>query len=205
MSTFFSDYFGLDPAIIEAHKAFDVSIINDLPLFIDPFLLFNSDKQEYQDLHDGIISYLVYLRDKAESGVASDAELQLWYCFPEVKQNWLGFSISGNSGSGLGLDFARALHANLHRIFHDFGEEQITTGSHLEKVCLIANGVGRDSVSDFTTNLIKDFLCQYTQDFALKHLAEDQRREVAVNNCPSSQSLRPAWLDLVEDQDHLVG
>ena len=73
--------------------------------------------------------------------------MRLWYCFPEVKQNWLGFSVSGNSGSGLGLDFARALHGNLHRIFVDFGKERITEGSHLEKVCLIADGVGRDSIT----------------------------------------------------------
>lgn len=41
MSTFFSDYFGLDPNRLDDYGAFNVSIINDLPLFIDPFLLFN--------------------------------------------------------------------------------------------------------------------------------------------------------------------
>lgn len=182
MATFFSDHFGLDPELLEAHGAFNVSIINDLPLFIDPFLLFTSDKDEYQKLHGEIIRYLVFLRDKAASGVARDAQLQLWYCFPEVKQNWLGFSVSGNSGSGLGIDFARALHANLHRLFHDFGEERITEGSHLEKVCLIADGVGRDNISDFTTNLIKDYLCKYTEEFARMHLTDGETRKVAINN-----------------------
>jgi hypothetical protein len=32
--------------------------VSDLPLFIDPFLLFNSDKPEYRRLHDSIIDYL---------------------------------------------------------------------------------------------------------------------------------------------------
>jgi hypothetical protein len=58
----------------------------------------------------------------------------------------------------LGADFARALHANLYSVFYDFGEEKITKGSHLEKLCLVSRGIGRDNISDFTTNLIKEFL-----------------------------------------------
>ncbi len=180
MATFFSDYFGIDPQVIEDYGAFDVSIINDLPLFIDPFLLFNSEKDDYQALHNDIIAYLVFLRDKAQHSKATDHLLGLWYCFPEVKQNWLGFSVSGNGGSGLGIKFARALHGNLHRVFHEFGAEKITEGSHLEKVCLIADGVGRDNISDFTANLIKGYLCRYTETFAQKHLGEKQTRLVAV-------------------------
>jgi len=57
--------------------------------------------------------------------------------FSEVKQNWLGYSLVGNSGSGLGIDFARALHENLYTVFSNFGNENVTQGSHLEKLCLI--------------------------------------------------------------------
>ena len=42
---YFSDYFRIDPQEIEEHGALDVSLINDLPLFIDPFLLFNSERR----------------------------------------------------------------------------------------------------------------------------------------------------------------
>lgn len=181
LSTFFSDYFAIDPDELDKYGAFNVSIINDLPLFIDPFLLFNSDRQEYRDLHDGIIRYLVFLRDRANSGPVGDDLLRLWYCFPEVRQNWLGFSLMGNGGSGLGLDFARALHSNLHRLFPDFGVERITAGSHIEKVCLIRGGIGRDNISDFTTNLINDHLCLYTECFARTHIDPSLRRRVAVN------------------------
>ncbi len=180
--TFFADQFGIDPALLEQHGALDVSLVTDLPLFIDPFLLFHSMKPEYQKLHDGLIRYLVFLRDKAKAGPVSEPLLRSWYCFPEVKQTWLGFSVSGNEGSGLGIDFARALHENLHRLFPEFGAEKITKGSHLEKVCLIREGVGKDNISDFVTNLIKDFLCSYTEAFALQHLKSDQVRVVAINN-----------------------
>lgn len=181
MATFFSDFVEVEQSTLDDHGAFNVSLVNDLPLFIDPFLLFNSEKKEYQDLHEQIIAYLVFLRDKARSGPVNEGLLKLWYCFPEVKQNWLGFSVSGNSGSGLGIDFARALHANLHRVFSTFGDEQITEGSHLEKVCLIAEKVGRDNISDFTTNLIIDFLCRYTETFASQQLKPEHVRQVAIN------------------------
>ncbi len=172
----------LDPSLLEEHGALDISLVTDLPLFIDPFLLFNSEKPEYRALHDGLIKYLVFLRDKAQAGVADEPMLRAWYCFPEVKQTWLGFSVKGNQGSGLGIDFARALHGNLHRLFPTFGDEQITKGSHLEKVCLIREGVGKDNISDFVTNLIKDFLCSYTEEFATKHLIAELRRTVAISN-----------------------
>jgi hypothetical protein len=110
----------------------------------------------------------------------SEGLLRSWYCFPEVKQTWLGFSLEGNEGRGLGIDFARSLHANLHEIFEDFGSEKITKGSHIEKVGLIKDGIGRDNISEFVTNLIKDFLCTYTQEFAQQVLRPEQRRFVAI-------------------------
>lgn len=178
--TFFSDRFGVHPELLEQHGAVDVSLVADLPLFIDPFLLFNSTNPTYRQLHDELIRYLVFLRDKSQSGHVSEELLRAWYCFPEVKQTWLGFSLRGNEGSGLGIDFARALHANLHKLFAQFGSERITKGSHIEKVCLIREGIGRDNISDFVTNLIKHFLCTYTEQFALTNLRPDQVRRVGI-------------------------
>jgi hypothetical protein len=44
---YFSDFFGVSRDVLKAYGAFDISLINDLPMFIDPFLLFNSAKPEY--------------------------------------------------------------------------------------------------------------------------------------------------------------
>jgi hypothetical protein len=208
MATFLSDYFGIEQEVIDEYGAFNVSVVNDLPLFIDPFLLFHSQKDEYVALHDQIIQYLIFLRDKANDGIANLDLLKSWYCFPEVKQNWLGFSVSGNSGRGLGLDFAKALHSNLHKLFKTFGDEKITEGSHLEKVCLISQGVGRDNISDFTTNLIKDYLCKYTEAFSLRHLKPENLREVTINNAKfnyesESWERRKYKLPWVND-DHII-
>jgi hypothetical protein len=79
------------------------------------------------------------------------------------------------------MDFARALAGNLNSLFNDFGAEQITRSSHLEKLCLIRDGVGRDMISDFTTNLILRFLCEYTEAFAKKYISPTACAVFAVN------------------------
>lgn len=177
---YFSDFFNVDPTIIEEYGAFDLSLINDLPLFVDPFLLFNSDKPEYVELHDQIIAYVAFLRDMSSQSGIHAGLLKSWFRFPEVKQNWFGYSKVGNGGSGLGAKFATALNENLHTVFTDFGKEQVTQGSHLEKLCLIRGGVGRDNISDFTTNLIKEFLLDYTQEFANQYIDDSLLADFTV-------------------------
>ena len=166
---YFSERFEVDPNVLEQYGAFDISVVSDLPLFVDPFLLFHSRKKEYQELHDGIIRYLFFLRDKAREKQESGL-LAAWYQFKEVKQNWLGYTLFGNGGRALGRDFAVALNASLGTILREFGSENVTKGTHLEKLCLIRDGVGRDNISDFTTSLIKAYLCEFTQVFARNHL-----------------------------------
>jgi len=168
---YFSDFFGVSRETIEAEGLFDISLLNDLPLFIDPFLIFCSENIDYQELHNEIIKYMVYLRGYSNKHpIPEKGMLEALYRFPEVKQNYLGFCENGNSGSGLGHDFAMALHAGLKDIFVDFGEENITRSPHLEKLCLIKERVGKDNISDFATNLIKHYFLELTQEFARKHI-----------------------------------
>jgi len=181
MATFFNEYFAVSVDDLENYGAFNVSIINDLPLFIDPFLLFTSDKKEYQQLHNDILKYIIFLRDAVVAGRINDDLAKAWFLFPEVKQNWLGFSLSGNGGSGLGANFSTALRANLRGLFSNFGQETITRGSHIEKVCLVSSGIGRDMISDFTANLVKGFLCKYTEEFAVNYIDKALLRKVWIN------------------------
>ena len=50
IKVYFSDYFDIEEDVIESYGAVNISLINDLPLFIDPFLLFNSTDSEYQKI-----------------------------------------------------------------------------------------------------------------------------------------------------------
>jgi hypothetical protein len=171
MKIYFSDFFNVEENVLENYGGFNISLINDLPLFIDPFLLFSSKKDEYQNLHKSILKYLAFLKEKALNGVEKDYQIQSWYIFPEVKQNWLGYSKIGNSGRGLNMKFGRAFSSSISIVFDDLGKERITQSSHLEKAGLFEIGVGKDNISDFTTNLIKAFLCEYTEKFAIENIS----------------------------------
>ncbi len=61
---------------------------------------FNSENPQYVALHDQIIAYVAFLRDKfTESGILQGS-LKSWFCFPDVRQNWFGYSKIDNGGSG---------------------------------------------------------------------------------------------------------
>ena len=72
------------------------------------------------------------------------------------------------------------MSSSMHIVFDDLGKEQITQSSHLEKAGLFEIGVGKDNISDFTTNLIKEFLLEYTQEFALKFIDKSLKQKVHV-------------------------
>lgn len=177
---YFTEIFDVEGNVLDDYGAINISLINDIPLFIDPFLLYASEKPEYKALHEGILDYLIFLRGKAAAGEVTPAKIKRWYTFHEVKQNWLGYSETGNGGSGLGADFGKSMIKNICGVFPNLRNETITDTSHLEKLCLFRSGVGRDNVSDFTCNLIKEYLLQYTETFAQQHLKPEQCRSVAV-------------------------
>src|SRR5712692_1415395 len=106
MKLYFSDFFEVSRTDIKRFGAFNISLLSDLPLFIDPFLLFNSKKPEYQALHAQIIKYLRFLKDKSMNPSLDQGLVRALYRFPEVNQNWLGFTVVGNRGRGLGTKFA---------------------------------------------------------------------------------------------------
>tara|TARA_B100000508_G_scaffold140564_1_gene142078 strand:+ start:6940 stop:8448 length:1509 start_codon:yes stop_codon:yes gene_type:complete len=163
----FSEYYGVNKTALKKAGFFNISLISDLPLFIDPFHLFHSDKPEYKQLHDEIIKYLVFLRKHsiAKKGQPlTSGEMLAYYKFPEVKQNWFGYAVIGNAGRGLGKKFATELNDNFYNLFKTSPPE------HLEKLTLVASGVGKDNISDFTTNLIHVYLAGLTQEFAKKHI-----------------------------------
>lgn len=74
---YFSQHFGVSPKVLQDYGAFDVSLASDLPLFVDPFLLFNSKKQEYRDLHDAYLCHrharTTGPRDRGQSTTCSRA------------------------------------------------------------------------------------------------------------------------------------
>jgi len=166
---FFSEKFQVSSDLINNYGAVDISLVCDIPLFIDPMLIFNSDKRVYKELHTQIIRYFHFLYKKAEQGL-SQKEIDAWFNFSEVPNNWLGYVLSGNKGLALGRKYATFLYSNISFALETHG---ISQSQHIEKAMLLYEGSGKDKISDLTVNLIKGFLCEYTEKFTKKHI--DQR------------------------------
>lgn len=163
---YFSEYFGINEQLIEDYGAVNVNFICDLPLFIDPMLIFNSHKPEYRELHNSIIQYFHFLAKKSELGFTT-GDLSTFFDFSEIKNNWFGYSKSGNEGNGNGDEFARFFAKNIKFALQN---NNISSGVHFEKALLLFPRNGRDKISDLTTHLILDYLAKYTQDFAIVNI-----------------------------------
>lgn len=180
--TFFSDFFNVDKRIMKEYGAFNISLISDTPAFIDPFLLYCSKKGIYQKVHNDMIEYIKFLCKKAEEAKYNINIQEKYYYFKEPKQNWLGYTLYGNSGNGLRNEFAKELCINASDYIKNFGQEVITNSSHMEKLCLFNEGHGLDNVSDFTTSLIKPFLLDFTEKFCVQVLKKSQYRQFLIEN-----------------------
>ena len=174
---FFSEHFDVDVALLREYGAVDISLVCDIPLFIDPMLIFNSTKAEYVLLHQKIIKYFHFLATKASCGLQKN-EIKAWFKFSEVKNNWLGYSLAGNGGLALGDDYAQFLYNN---IGFAISTDNISRSPHIEKIMLLYKGSGKDKISDLTVNLIKEFLLEYTQAFAVKHIKAELRKPIYVD------------------------
>ncbi len=170
----FTSIFDVTEEKLKDYGAVNISLLNDIPLFIDPFLLFSSEKEDYKYIHKEMLEYLIYVKNNILEGEMPPEELKKLLLFPEVKETWLGFSKCGNGGKGLGKDFGSELYNNIIEIFSNFGNEKITRSTHLEKLCLIGNYVGKDKISDFTTNFAKKYLLKYTEKFARYYISKDK-------------------------------
>jgi hypothetical protein len=129
----------------------------DVPVGIDPFLLFKSRDPELRSLHDRIIEVFRSGVEWIKAGQEESA--RSIFQFPEVAEIGLGYTRQGKRGSGVGdflsgliLKTLRESPAMLDRGVH-----------HVEELQLISMGIGPDRVSDIAGSLLKKFLIEYTQ------------------------------------------
>jgi hypothetical protein len=129
----------------------------DVPVGIDPFLLFKSRDPDLRSLHDRIIDVFRSGVDSIKAGVEKDARAILQ--FPEVAEIGLGYTRQSKKGSGVGNFLSELILKTLRD-----SPAMLDRGvRHVEELQLISMGIGPDRVSDIAASLIKKFLIEYTQ------------------------------------------
>jgi hypothetical protein len=129
----------------------------DLPLGIDPFLLYKSRDLVLGRLHKQIVE--LFNRGLRLIHEGQRQKARYLFSFPEVSEIGLGYARKGKKGSGVGkflseliLETLSESPALLKRGIH-----------HVEEMQLVSLGIGPDRVSDIAANLIKEYLVEYTQ------------------------------------------
>jgi len=129
----------------------------DLPIGIDPFLLFKSRDTILANLHTSILKVfnkgIEFVRDKKIS------EAKQLFDFPEVAEIGLGYSKKSKQGSGVGNFLSQLIIETLI----DSPALQERGIKHIEEMQLVSVGIGADRISDIAANLLKQYFIEYTQ------------------------------------------
>jgi hypothetical protein len=134
----------------------------DIPLYVDPFLLWRSPSQQDQALHTSLINSFNRQNWLVRKGREDEAERNLILA---SECDEVGFGLSPRrKGKRIGSGTARDI-LNLFRVVSDYGQFGFT---HFEEIQLYVDNISKDRVSDITCNFLKSFLIDYTIDQCIK-------------------------------------
>ncbi len=151
-----SDVFGL--VIRQDEVDFVVPHLReDLPLYLDPFLLWKSEDQQYQQLHADLLGFVEEVRRHAVGGRVSRAAVLLSEVNEPVELG-LGYAAGSKQGSALGPGSIDGII----RTFKQVPQLQTAGLDHLEILALLVSGIAEDRISDLTASVIKRWLAEFT-------------------------------------------
>ena len=162
----------------------------DLPLGIDPFLLYKSRDPDYRELHGRLLEVFNLGIAAIKRGDLDEAARIL--DFPEVSAIGLGYTQGGKRGSGVGTYLSGLI---IETVVGSPGLQERGI-HHVEEMQLVSAGIGPDRVSDIAANVLKSFLIQYTQR-QCSIWGMPMQRGVPVRHIYDRSSQR--WTDSYED------
>lgn len=152
-----TDYHGVTLAQEDADFAipfFD----EDIPLYVDPFLMWRSPSQQDIALHGTLIAAFNHLGQLALNG-REDEALDALIVASECDEVGLGSSRT-RKGKRIGRQKAQQILTIFHRI-----PRYATHGlSHIEELQFFVDGISKDRISDFACSFLKSFLIDFTID-----------------------------------------
>ena len=137
----------------------DIEINNDLPLFIDPYYLGMCNYSWAINANRTLENYFSLLLKYLKSKDLESAK-NIFLHMNEPNETHLGLSKEKPSGRGVGPKDTEKIFENL------LESKAVTTGvvEDLEDFRIFVEGVGKDKISDLTTNIIKKHLIEYTKN-----------------------------------------
>lgn len=162
----FSAHFGVSPAKLGAKGLLDPILNADTKLFIDPLLLRTSTNskiraQAYDELRDRFGEVLrLLIASKAKDDPAWRAAARL-LDLRERSETGLGYGGSGVRGSSRPAQLRDQVLSTAKKIT-ELGEDDPEI---ISLMAIFEDGVGPDTISDLTTNMILPVLAEITETF----------------------------------------
>ena len=150
-----TDYYGV--LISQAEADFAIPFLDeDIPLYLDPFLLWRSPSQQDNALHTALINSFNHLGYLAKQGKRSQA-INILTTLSECDEVGFGHSHT-REGRRIGTDTA----AEILDLFRAIPEYEKRGFVHFEEIEFFVDHISKDRISDIACNLLKSFLIDYT-------------------------------------------
>lgn len=127
----------------------------DIPLYLDPFLLWKSPSQQDNSLHSSIINSFNYLGNL----FLKDEEVAISILKEISECDEVGL---GNSKTKHGKKIGDKMARQILSTFRDVPQINSQGFTHLEELQLLIENFSKDRVSDISCNFLKSFLIDYT-------------------------------------------
>ena len=129
----------------------------DIPLCIDPFLLYKSRRAELRAAHALLLTLFNEAFAAFRNGDHERAARLI--DFPEVPEIRFGYARQSVAGRGIGAVLAQLVMDTLRQ-----SPALVERGiRHVEELQLFSSGIAEDRISDLAANAIKGYLVTYTQ------------------------------------------
>jgi hypothetical protein len=135
---------------------------DDIPLYVDPFLLWKSPSMQDQALHTALVSSFNHLGYLAKNGKEKEA-VEALIRISECQEAGLG-SARDKPGKRIGEGTAH----DILTLFSSIPQVKQGGFEHIEGIQLFVDQIGKDRVSDLTCSLTKSFLIDFTIDQCAK-------------------------------------
>lgn len=143
----------------QAELAFAVPHFDeDIPLYLDPFLLWASPSQQDQALHTSLINAFNQLGHSYRNG-NEDAAVDTLIRASECDEVGLGSS-ARRKGKRIGKKKAR----EILELFKCIPQYEQGGFRHFEEIQFFVDGISKDRISDIACNFLKSFLIDFTMD-----------------------------------------
>ena len=168
-----NDYHNLP--FTQAEVDFGIPFLDeDIPLYVDPFLLWKISSQQDNALHTSLVNSFNQLGHMYTSGKETEAKkilIELTEC------DEVGL---GSSKTRKGKKIGEILAGDILALYKNIPQINKQGFQHFEEIQLLVDNISKDRISDITCSLIKSFLIDFTLDNCEKHKIPVQRVNIPI-------------------------